>query len=110
MGVLVILASRMVTHRIMVLVLMLTGMVLATDRKYRYLGMLQNTVEPLKTLPCNASVGLDLDCSLACGQENNCGAFFVKPEPGPGFSHGACVLITKDSEGLYRNISSPSMV
>ena len=59
-------------------------------------------------VPCNASVGLDLECSLACGQEDDCGAFYVRNET--GYSHGACVLVRLDARGDYKNMTNPEIV
>ena len=63
-------------------------------------------------MPSNASVGLDLECSLACGQEQDCGAFYVRPglDTELGVKHGACVLVNRDTGGNYKNISSPAIV
>ena len=62
----------------------------------------------IQLYPCNASVGLDLECSLACGQEDDCGAFYVKNDT--GYKHGACVLIKQDTRGHYKNETNREIV
>merc|ERR1711915_239198 len=105
-----VLYSKPTNMKFMILLLLLSiSVVMSEDRKYQYMGLLQNIVEPpLKVVPCNASVGRDLECSLACGQHVECGAFFVRNST--GMKHGACVMISMDQDGKYKDPQNPDIV
>ena len=63
----------------------------------------------IQKLSCTAKVSsstilLDvcyMECSLSCGKDENCGAYFVKEESGY-----QCFLIELDDDGNYKNRAS----
>merc|ERR1719228_2782366 len=91
--------------RSLVLVLVLVPLVFGEDRKYQLMGKFQNTDQPLKEIACSAPVGTDLECSLECGKEDDCGAFYVVQNLTVS-KNGVCVLIARDGGSNYKNETS----
>merc|ERR1712106_919495 len=82
------------------------------DRKYRYMGLYENTAGLLEKLPCTAAVSssikLDvcyMECSVACGKLEACGAYFVKEDSGY-----QCFLIEMDEDDNYKNKGNPTLI
>ena len=46
-----------------------------------------------------------MECSVACGKVENCGAYFVKEDNGY-----KCFLIEKDEDDNFKNKANPKLV